>query len=266
MKGYCPRCQKELAVSPEDTLACPSCNGGILVAIGAESEDGDFSQPVVERPPLKTLLASVVEDLDDGIIACDSEGDAIVFNHSARDLFGLPAQPVPPDSWGDFFDLFEADGVTPLPPGEGPLTWTMQGAVVKNVEIVVVPKDGEGPRSLLVSGRSIMRRGKKLGAVIAMHEITEHKRAEAVRLEKAAQRARQEQALEINDTVVQSLVAARWAISAGDAKRASDLVGKALHASVAIVQGDLQELKKHRPLEPGDFVREHGASEIRDEA
>lgn len=257
--GYCPHCEKGIALSTDDVLVCPSCNRAIFVALEPPGDraPGDES----EAPPLKVLLASILEDLQEGVIACDGEGEITLFNRAARDLFGLPPNPVLPRRWGDHFDVFHGDGVTPVAPGQGPLTWALQGAVVKNMEVVVVPKDGRPPRSLLVSGRSINRHAGRLGAVLVMHEISERKQEEAFRLQEAERVVRQRQALEVNDNVVQSLVAARWALAAGDVDQAGPLVESALNASIKIVQSDLGELKKGRPAEPGDFVRERAAGD-----
>lgn len=261
--GYCPFCEKEVALSADDVLVCPSCKRAIFVAL-EPSGDRYLDSPVAgsqpETPPLKVLLASILEDLDEGVIACDGEGHITLFNRAARDFFGLPAEPVLPQRWTEYYDLFHGDGVTPIAPGEGPLTWALQGAVVKNMEVVVVPTDGRRPRSLLVSGRAINRHAGRLGAVIVMHEISERKQEEAARLEEVKRAERQRQALEVNDNVVQSLVAARWALGAGEVDRVEAFVESALDAATKIVRADLQDLKKDQPPKPGDFVRARPAT------
>lgn len=258
--GYCPTCQKEISLTPDDALVCPTCSGGVFAALDSD-EQGEVlsgSTGSAEAPPLKVLLAALIEDLDDGVIACDSDGKITLFNRAARELFGLPRGPIPPEQWSNHYDLFHGDGETPLADGEGPLTWTLRGSLVKNVEIVVAPKDGQKRRYLFVTGRRVDKFEGRFGAVIVMHEITERKQEEALRIEAAERLARQRQALEINDNVVQSLVAGRWALGAGDTERAAEMIGRALDASVAIVREDLAEIKKVQPLKPGDFVRERG--------
>jgi len=258
--GYCPACRKEVEVTPDDPLVCPSCDGQIFVSLDGWPDGVSSTDPgMIEGPPLKVLLAALIEGLDDGVIACDAQGEITLFNRAARDLYGLPTWSMPPSEWADHFDLFHADGTTPVAAGQGPLTWTLEGGAVKNVEIVVAPRNGRAPRSLLVTGRAINRFGGRLGAVIVMHEITERKQEEATRIEKQKRLARQKQALEINDNVVQALVAARWAISSGDVEKTSELISKALDSSMVIVRRDLAEIKRSKSMEPGDFVRERGA-------
>ncbi len=60
-----------------------------------------------------------------------------------------------------------------------PLFRALQGEPVCDVEIMIIPKN-ERPRTLLANGQTILSpEGKKLGAVVAMHDITERKRVEA---------------------------------------------------------------------------------------
>src|SRR5262249_55775326 len=128
-----------------------------------------------ERQFLRTML----ESLDVGIIACDSGGQPTLFNRASRELHGLPERPLPPERWAEHYGLFEPDGRTPLKREATPLFRALQGENVQNAEVVVVPKDGP-PRTLLAAGRPILdAQGRKLGAVVAMHDITERKQLES---------------------------------------------------------------------------------------
>jgi len=95
-------------------------------------------------------------------------------------------------------------------------------------------------------------------------DVTEQRAAEAER-ERLARESRetasalqdakrsQEQALELNDAVVQGLAVAKLALAAGDTQKASETLEHTLDASKAIVT----ELLRARSdkLKPGDFVR-----------
>jgi PAS domain S-box-containing protein len=59
-----------------------------------------------------------------------------------------------------------------------PLFRALQGVNVHNTEMMIAPKDGK-KRVLLASGQPLFdAKGKKLGAVVSMHNITERKQAE----------------------------------------------------------------------------------------
>ena len=60
---------------------------------------------------------------------------------------------------------------------EIPLFRILQGESLRNVEMTIIPKQGN-PRTLLASGDPIVNSaGEKLGAVVAMRDITPQKQA-----------------------------------------------------------------------------------------
>ncbi|MBD2256108.1 GAF domain-containing protein [Pseudanabaena sp. FACHB-2040] len=127
------------------------------------------------------LLKVLLDNVQAGIVACDAEGRLTLFNRVAREFHGLPPQPLPPERWAAHYDLYRPDGKTPLPLDEIPLFQALQGQSVKNVEMVIAPKQG-APRTLLASGQVIVdAQGQQQGAVAVMHDITERKQAEAER-------------------------------------------------------------------------------------
>ena len=59
-----------------------------------------------------------------------------------------------------------------------PLFRALKGEIVRNVEMVIAPKQGL-KRTLLASGRALFDdKGNHLGAVVSMHDITDRKQAE----------------------------------------------------------------------------------------
>ncbi|MBD2108620.1 GAF domain-containing protein [Nodosilinea sp. FACHB-13] len=138
-----------------------------------------------EQDVLRVLLDSVQA----GIVACNAEGVLTLFNQAAREFHGMPEQPLPPEQWAESYDLYRPDGQTPLPTAEIPLFRALQGETVSNAEMVIAPKTGPA-RTLLVNGQAIVDgQGKRQGAVVVMHDITERKQAEAMRLRLVEDRA-----------------------------------------------------------------------------
>ncbi|MBW4647205.1 MAG: PAS domain S-box protein [Kastovskya adunca ATA6-11-RM4] len=127
-----------------------------------------------EREFLKTLL----DNLTEGIVACDANGVLTCFNQATREYHGLPEQSIPPEAWSEYYDLYHVDGKTRMQREDIPLFRAFQGELIQNVEMVMAPK-GRPQRTLLASGQAFFDpQGKKLGAVVAMHDITERKAAE----------------------------------------------------------------------------------------
>jgi len=134
----------------------------------------------------RTFVAAVLESIENGVIACDRQGQLTFFNEAARKIHGMGQEPVDFHHWAEHYHLFRADGVTKLPLDEIPLYRALQGDVVESVAIVVSALDGSR-RQVQVRGRAVTdHAGKVLGAVISMQDTTPEHAARAARI--AAQR------------------------------------------------------------------------------
>ena len=126
----------------------------------------------------RQFLRALLESLEVGIVACDRNGILTLFNRATREFHGLPEEPLPPERWAEHLRLFRADGKTPLEKEAIPLFRALQGEQVRNAELTIVPADGLS-RTVVASGQPILDgHGRNLGAVIAMHDITERKQLE----------------------------------------------------------------------------------------
>ncbi|HZR36370.1 MAG TPA: MHYT domain-containing protein, partial [Nevskia sp.] len=128
-----------------------------------------------EREFLKALL----ESLSDGIVACDGNGILTVFNRATREFHGLSEEPLSPERWADRYSLFLTDGSTRMSRDQVPLFRALKGETIRDLEFVIAPQ-GLPQRSMVCNGQPIISAsGEKLGAVIAMHDVTERKRYES---------------------------------------------------------------------------------------
>ena len=152
---------------------------GELIGVAGIGRDITVQKKAVsELQTRRQFQDALLESLSEGIVACDAEGALSLFNRATREFHGLPEQPLPPDRWTEHFDLFQADGVTPMSTEDVPLFRAFRGETVRDAEIIIAPKSGT-PRTLLASGQAILgERGEKLGAVVAMHDITGRKASE----------------------------------------------------------------------------------------
>ncbi|MBC8119390.1 MAG: PAS domain S-box protein [Burkholderiaceae bacterium] len=142
---------------------------------------GDLERRVVQRTAQLVeahgFAQALLESLQTGIVACNAQGVLTLFNQATREFHGLPQAPLPPDQWAEHYDLYHADGRTPLQKEEIPLYRALRGERVRDVEMVIAPKQGKA-RTVCASGQSFYDgTGKHLGAVVSMHDITEAKEA-----------------------------------------------------------------------------------------
>lgn len=129
----------------------------------------------------RTFLQALLDSLDTGVVACDAEGSLTMSNLALRQLHPHVREPVEAATWAETFDLLAPDGHTPLRPDEVPLARAFAGETVEGQHVVVRVPDTR-PRRLIANGRSITTGdGRRLGAVVALHDITEQHRAECLR-------------------------------------------------------------------------------------
>ena len=202
---------------------------------------------------------ALLESLQSGIVACDADGILTLFNQAAREFHGLPEQPLPPDEWADHFDLYQSDGITPLLTQDIPLFRAFAGETVRDAEMVIAPKDCPR-RTLSVSGQPIYSsEGRKLGAVVAMHDITARRQIERELSRLAAIVESSEEAI-IAATLDGTLVS--WNAGAEHlyGYTESEMIGQ--HASVLVpageavpVEGILPRLLRGELIEPFEVVR-----------
>ena len=124
------------------------------------------------RESERAFQRAVLENLSDGIVACDAHGQLTLFNRALREMHGLPAENVPQEDWSEHYALFHADGVTPMAMAEIPLVRALRGEQVVDAEIVVAPR-GMPSRVCLATGQQFFDAdGHLLGAVVAMRDVT----------------------------------------------------------------------------------------------
>ncbi len=126
----------------------------------------------------KEFLTAVLNNMKDGIVACDSNGILTVFNRASREFHGFSESPIPPEQWAQHYDLYRPDGKIPLEKEDIPLYRALQGEKVHNLEMVIAPKNAPLIRVSVDAQAIFDSQGKKIGAIASMHNVTERRRAE----------------------------------------------------------------------------------------
>lgn len=173
-----------LPFNSEDTWWLTTLNpvqdeeGKIYRIIGTSLNISDRKRAEIALDRDKNFLQALLDNLSDGIVACDTEGILTLFNRATREFHGLPPEPIAADDWAKYYDLYHSDGKTIMSKEEIPLFRALMGESVRDLEIALVPQQGK-PRTLLANGDSIVdSNGKKIGAVVAMRDVSELKKAQ----------------------------------------------------------------------------------------
>ncbi len=150
----------------------------IVCLIGTSLNISDRKRAEIELDRDKNFLQALLDNLSDGIVACNAQGVLTLFNQATKDFHGLPQKSIPAEQWAEYYDLYLPDGKTKMSHKEIPLFRALQGESVRDVEMMIIPKRGQ-PRTLLANGDPIVTSsGEKIGAIVAMRDISDRKRAE----------------------------------------------------------------------------------------
>jgi PAS domain S-box-containing protein len=123
---------------------------------------------------------ALLENMVDGVVACDADGLLTLFNRTAREWHGLDCMRAPPEEWARIYSIYLEDGVTPMSAASVPLWRAFQGETVHEAGMVIRAK-GQEPRQITVNCTPFFDEfGRELGAVAVMHDITERKAMEVV--------------------------------------------------------------------------------------
>ena len=124
----------------------------------------------------------LLENIQVGIVACDNEGNRTLYNRVAREWHGVDEIQISTNKADQFYGLLKEDGITPLKPDEIPLLRALKGQIVQGEEISISAKNQ--PIRYVQSNACPLfdGKGKKLGAIASINDITEQKKAgEALR-------------------------------------------------------------------------------------
>src|SRR5688572_19846406 len=117
-------------------------------ALQAEVEH--LRQRNIELERIQEFTRVLLENLSDGVVACDASGELVLFNRAARTWHGVDVQNLPPEEWASAYDLYAADGVTPLPTEQIPLLRAFSGEHVQEAGMTIVA-NGQAPRQILAN-------------------------------------------------------------------------------------------------------------------
>ncbi|MBW3577964.1 MAG: PAS domain S-box protein [Actinobacteria bacterium] len=157
------------------TAARLQTEDGLVYAVGTDITDDKLREHAVRER--QSFIETLLDSLHDGIVACDADGALTLFNRASRELHGTGFEPIPVERWAEHYRLYAPDGVSPLPLDAVPLYRALRGEVLRDAEVVVAAPDG--PRLLSANGQALVDEdGRQLGAVVALRDVTDRRRAE----------------------------------------------------------------------------------------
>ncbi|MDB5223550.1 MAG: domain S-box protein [Chitinophagaceae bacterium] len=119
------------------------------------------------------FFQAVLQNVADGIVACDENGILIFFNSALEQIHDKPLKPLRPDEWAQHYNLYYPDGSGLMKTEDVPLYRAWKGEKVENIEMLIIPGEGERKFVYASGGQIKNAEGKVMGAVVNMHDISE---------------------------------------------------------------------------------------------
>lgn len=120
----------------------------------------------------------MLENLANGVVACDTEGRFTLFNQIARNFYDWTATNPSIDQISESHPIYLPDGQTRMNVEERPLYRALHGEQVKDAECVLLSEQGQ-PRHFLVNASPLINNLEQIwGGIAVFADITERKQAE----------------------------------------------------------------------------------------
>jgi signal transduction histidine kinase/CHASE3 domain sensor protein/ActR/RegA family two-component response regulator len=124
------------------------------------------------------VFENIMSTMGEAVLLVDAQGAVIYENSASRTMLKPPAGVERP-AWGEAFEVFAADGVTPVPHNDWPSMRCLRGERVDGYELLFRAFGSERMIHVLGSARPLRdAAGRVTGAVIVFHDVTALKETE----------------------------------------------------------------------------------------
>jgi len=104
-----------------------NCNGKIDFWTGICIKSEKITETEAQLEQKQQFLRALLDNLAEGIVACNDRGELTLFNHATEKFHGLPQKPILPEQWSQYYNLYLPDGKTPMETRQIPLFPALQG-------------------------------------------------------------------------------------------------------------------------------------------
>lgn len=126
----------------------------------------------------KDFLNAILQNLHDGIAASDTKSGTVLLNLALQKMVGLTKQEISKQKWRERIGFYNPNSKVALLGEEEPLNTVLDGESIHGRELILKTKHGQ-EFHVMIDGQPIISEDNKIiGAVVAIHDITDHKRME----------------------------------------------------------------------------------------
>ena len=151
--------------------------GGVVVirdVTRVSASDASRRRTVAELGRRMRLMEEVFASIADGVIACDRDGNYLIFSRSAERILGAFLPDVAIEQRSESYGVYHPDGITLVPSEQLPLTRALRNdEATDDVDLVVRNEHRPNGVRIRVSGRPLVdRAGSSLGGVVVFRDVT----------------------------------------------------------------------------------------------
>ncbi|MBK0403030.1 PAS domain S-box protein [Adhaeribacter sp. BT258] len=124
-------------------------------------------------------LFSILDNVGEGVIVVDKDGNLLIFNRQAEEILGTGAVNVPLEEWHHTYGFYKSEALTYFSLEENPLFKALKGETADNVEMLVKNSYFKEGKWIAVTGRPVIDiYNEVIAGVIVFREITQRKKLE----------------------------------------------------------------------------------------
>ncbi|MEM7560004.1 MAG: PAS domain-containing protein, partial [Planctomycetota bacterium] len=217
-----------------------------------EGDEHEFERLRDEVQQCDMTLHAVLDSINEGIVAIDTEGEFTCFNYWAREILARGAvADLEPLQWAENYPMSYARDDSPVAPDDFPLLRAMQGEFVSDWELII---ERNGQRRIINVNATPLCNSGAGAAVMVLQDITDLKLAEA-ELEQQHRLVQKERRL--LDTIVESLPhAVFWKDKESNYLGCNSTFARMAGRSGSDELRGLNDYQLHWPKRDADFYRE----------
>jgi PAS domain S-box-containing protein len=146
---------------------------GLAQELAGQAKELARSREALETQTL--MLQSVLDSIEEGLVAADEQGKFIIWNPAAAKILGLGATTLPSQEWTAHYGLYLEDTVTPFPPDQIPLVRAIRGETSTTQMYVRNPELEKGAWIEVYGGPLTDKNGAMRGGVVALRDVTQRR-------------------------------------------------------------------------------------------
>jgi len=126
------------------------------------------------------LLESILQNMGDGIVVTDRQGQIILHNAAAAHIIGVSEVTAPIEEWVETYYILDAEGAGPYRTERLPMIRALYGESTNQIELLFRGPARPDGVFAAVTGRPLRdEQGDTHGGIVVLRDITASKRAEA---------------------------------------------------------------------------------------